>query len=275
MKLDIAGLKIDSLNKQELLDLMLERIKTNQKTWVTTVYSEFLYAGLKGPTIMEMLNKADIAVPDGIGIFWAKRYLSLCLTVKNYWLKILQAFWQAKYSLLAILLYPRWIKSAFPEKIVGADLVWDIAKMAGDNDLSIYLLGGFGNTPNIVNSKLKAQNPKLKTAGCSNKNPDDISLINDINQSAPDILFVAYGPIKQEKWIYENLSKLPSVKLAMGVGGSFDYIAGKRLAPATIIRKIGLEWLWRLFTQPHRIRRISNATFGLIFRLIKYKAKSL
>jgi len=155
---------------------------------------------------------------------------------------------------------------SFPEKIVGAGLILDIAKLARDNNLSVYLLGGYADTPKIVAEKLNA-------TLYSNKNPGDASVIEDINESNPDILLVAYGPIKQEKWIYENLPKLTSVKLVIGVGGSFDYIAGKRLSPPKWMRKIGLEWLWRLITQPQRIKRIWQATFSLIYNVIKYKVR--
>ena len=204
-KIDIAGLKINAITKQELLDSLSQRIQSNQKTWVTTVYSEFLYAGLKDPKIMELLNQADIAVPDGIGIFWAHRFLSIPLTAKNYWLKILQALWQVKYSLVAILFYPKYIHSTLSdgrekvrnsdfqnnednegrqklgEKIVGADLIWDIAKKAAAQNLSIYLLGGFGDTPELVAEKLakdinlgRIVYLSLNIAGYSNKNPNDI-----------------------------------------------------------------------------------------------------
>ena len=270
-KKDVAGLNINSLNKPELLALILQRIKAKNKTWLTTIYSEFLYTALKNPDVMQTLNNADIAIPDGIGIFWAKRFLEIPLTGKNYWLKIVRAIWQAKYSLAAILFYPKWIKRAFPEKIVGADLVWDITKLAEDNNLKIYLLGGYGDTPKIVSEKLHAEYPKLNAINYSNKNPGDPSVIDDVNKLSPDILLVAFGPIKQEKWIFANRDKLPSVRLFIGVGGSFDYIAGKRMSPPRWVRKVGLEWLWRLLTQPQRFFRIVNATFGLVKTLIRYK----
>lgn len=84
------------------------------------------------------------------------------------------------------------------------------------------------------------------------------------------MLFVSYGPIKQERWIAQNLPNLP-VKLAIGLGGTFDYLAKKRLNPPKFMRQIGLEWLWRLFTQPWRLMRIFNATFGLALALLRYK----
>lgn len=276
-KVDVAGLKIDAITKEQFLAAALARIKSGQRTSVFTPYSEFLYHSFQAPKLLEVFNSADFSVADGIGIFWAKRYLEIPLTAKSYWGKILQALWQLKYSLAAILFNPGWVKSALPEKIVGADLIWDLAKLAANNNFSIFLLGGFGDTPKIVAEKLSASivrgrelSKYLKIAGYSNKGPDDLSVIEDVNRANPDLIFVAYGPIKQEKWIYENLPKL-NTKLAIGVGGSFDYIAGKKSAPPKFIRYSGLEWLWRLFTQPKRVKRIINATFGLMLFLLRYK----
>ena len=277
MKIDIAGLKVDAINKKELLDDVLGRIKNGQKTFVITPYSEFLYHSFRDPKLLDIFNMADFSVADGIGLFWARKFLDIPLTAKSYWGKVLQSSWQIKYSLAAIIFNPRWIKSALPEKIVGADLIWDLAKLASENNLSVYLLGGFEDTAKLAAEKLSTSlnngrhlNTYLKIAGWLNKNPGDPSIIEEINQAAPDILFVAYGPVRQEKWIAENLSKL-NVKLAIGLGGSFDYIAGKKSAPPKFIRYSGLEWLWRLITQPYRAKRIFNATFGLVWDLWHYK----
>ena len=276
IKVDIAGLKVDAITKQEFLDAALKRIQSGQKTFVITPYSEFLYHVFQEPSLLEIFNKSDFSLADGIGIFWATKYLSIPLTAKSYWGKIFQGLWQMFYSLAGIIFNPSWIKSALPEKIVGADLVWDLAKMAADNNLSIFLLGGFGDTTEITARTLfdgrekVSQTVSINTIKWSNKNPGDPSIIDDINKSSPDILLVAYGPIKQEKWIVENWPKL-NTKLAIGVGGSFDYIAGKKSAPPKFVRYSGLEWLWRLITQPYRFKRIINATFGLANALWRYK----
>jgi N-acetylglucosaminyldiphosphoundecaprenol N-acetyl-beta-D-mannosaminyltransferase len=268
-KIDIAGLKVDAITKKELTGNVLANIKLGKKTFITTPYSEFLYRSFNNPEILDILNSADFSVADGIGLFWAKKYLEIPLTAKSFCGKVIQAAWQIKYSLAAIIFYPSWIKSALPEKIVGADLVWDLAKLAADNNLSVFLLGGFNDTSKLAAAKLATQNSQLKT-NWSNKNPDDATIADEINKIKPDILFVAFGPITQEKWIKENLAKL-NVKVAIGVGGSFDYIAGKKSAPPKFIRYSGLEWLWRLITQPYRVKRIFNATFGLVFKTFSYK----
>ncbi|HYV33443.1 MAG TPA: hypothetical protein VE973_01165, partial [Candidatus Limnocylindria bacterium] len=87
-KVNIAGLQIDSITKKEFLSAVLARIKHGQKTFVTTPYSEFLYATLQDPNLLSIFNMADFAVADGIGIFWAKKYLSLPLTAKSFWGKV-------------------------------------------------------------------------------------------------------------------------------------------------------------------------------------------
>ncbi|MCL5667375.1 MAG: WecB/TagA/CpsF family glycosyltransferase [Patescibacteria group bacterium] len=272
--INIAGLNISKTTKAELLAQLAARIKRGQQTFVTTPYSEFLYRCLKDSSLLEILNRSDFAVADGIGLFWAARFLSIPLAAKSYSGKILQSVWQAKYSLLSILFYPKFVRSSLPEKIPGSDLIWDLAELAAKNNWSIYLLGGFNDTPELAAGKLAGKFAgKLRVAGWSNKNPGDATVIKDIKNANPDILLVAYGPVKQERWIAENLQNLPA-KLAIGLGGSFDYLAGKKTQPPKIIRRAGLEWLFRLATQPRRIKRIFQATFGLTWALIKYRVFS-
>jgi N-acetylglucosaminyldiphosphoundecaprenol N-acetyl-beta-D-mannosaminyltransferase len=283
-KIDVAGLKIDSITKQELLQQISARTKNGRKTFIITPYSEFLYRGLRDTSLLDVFNRADLAVPDGIGIIWAKKYLDIPLTAKSYWGKIFQAAWQIFYSLAAIMFNRKWVMSPFAEKIPGSDLIWDIANLAKQNNLSIFLLGGFGDTPKIVAQKLEQKTMesfflgreksspvgKLKIVGFSNANSNNTAVIADIKKAGPDILLVAFGPVTQEKWIVDHMAELPA-KVYIGLGGTFDYISGQRSTPPKFIRQIGLEWLYRLFTQPHRIKRIWQATFGLIHELWHYK----
>ena len=99
---------------------------------------------------------------------------------------------------------------------------------------------------------------------------EENDLLKKINGVRPDILFVAFGMGKQEKWLYENIAQLPSVKIGMGVGGAFDFISGKVKRAPLLMRKIGLEWVYRLWQEPSRIFRIINATATFLFyHLIK------
>jgi N-acetylglucosaminyldiphosphoundecaprenol N-acetyl-beta-D-mannosaminyltransferase len=273
LKISIAGLRVNATTKSELLVELRARLKVRQKTFVITPYSEFLYAALRDPTLLNLLNSADFAVPDGIGLFWASRFLQIPITAKHRGTSLLQALWQAFYTLAAILLRPGFIRSVMPAKIPGSDLVWDLAQMANDCGWSIYLLGGFGDTPERATSKLRIRFPDLRIAGYSNRNSDDPVVFKNIAESAPDILLVAYGPLKQEQWISMNLPFI-RVTMAIGLGGTFDYLAGRVANPPKWVRDVGLEWLYRLLTQPHRYRRTFNAFFGLIYVIVYYKVSA-
>ena len=96
--------------------------------------------------------------------------------------------------------------------------------------------------------------------------------IAEIRRTRPEILFVAFGHGKQEEWIVQHLRDMPFVRVAMGIGGSFDFIAGRANRAPRFLRNAGLEWLWRLFTQPWRLRRIADAVFvfpWLVFRCLR------
>ena len=99
-------------------------------------------------------------------------------------------------------------------------------------------------------------------------------VIKKINKAKPKILLVGLGSPKQEKWIYENLAKIPSVKVAIGVGGAFDFISGRIKRAPEFLQKIGLEWLWRLVLQPWRIKRVSKGVIGLSWLVLKSKVRN-
>jgi exopolysaccharide biosynthesis WecB/TagA/CpsF family protein len=135
---------------------------------------------------------------------------------------------------------------------------------------SVYLVGWPEQHCEKVKAVLEKKYPEIKIVGYANVTPDDQSALQDIRDKKPDLLLVAFGPIKQERWIARNFNSLP-VKVAIGLGGSFDYAIGKKIQPPKFIREAGLEWLYRLFTQPTRIKRIYQAFWGLIISLVRYK----
>lgn len=127
----------------------------------------------------------------------------------------------------------------------GIDVMEELVKRSSDWAVAVGFLGGRGNVAEKTAERLKKKYPALKVKFISEE-PDDIPKL--------DILFVAFGHPKQEKWISKNLPKLP-VKVAMGVGGSFDYLSGKVPRAPLWIRNIGMEWLFRLILEPWRIKR--------------------
>ncbi|HTK03384.1 MAG TPA: WecB/TagA/CpsF family glycosyltransferase [Alphaproteobacteria bacterium] len=160
------------------------------------------------------------------------------------------------------------LKLAIPNLniIKGRELFLELIKLAQKNNWKVFLLGGLDNESEIVAKKFGfefAGGAKIT----SNLSKD---LVNRINKFKPDLLFVAFGNPKQEIFIYENINKL-NVKGMMAVGGTFRYIAGLSKLPPKWMEKIGLEWLWRLITEPFRFKRIWNAVVVFPLQLFWYK----
>jgi N-acetylglucosaminyldiphosphoundecaprenol N-acetyl-beta-D-mannosaminyltransferase len=268
----VAGLKVTAAYKEQILELIGERVHFGKQTSIFTPYSEFLYAALRNPTVMEMLNKADISIADGVGMAWAATFLNLPLRSRARVARYFEALWQVCSTGGRILLRPKSIYEIIPEKIVGADFFWDLVELAHKTNASIFLLGGFEQTLYLVAKKLVARYPALRIAGVSNANyPGGKDLLNEIVASKASYLFVAWGPLRQEEWIQQHMHELLDVRVAIGLGATFDYVAGVKKEPPKAVRKVGLEWLFRLFTQPYRYKRIFNATFGLVYLLMRYK----
>jgi len=145
------------------------------------------------------------------------------------------------------------------EPINGVELIY---KLQG----KIFLFGGKDEVIKKVKEKLNSE-----VVGAENGYQDSDKIIEKINQVKPNILLVGLGSPKQEKWIYENLKKMPSVKVAIGVGGAFDFISGRVKRAPKFLQKIGFEWLWRLVLQPKRMKRIFDGVGGLFLLTIKNK----
>lgn len=140
------------------------------------------------------------------------------------------------------------------EQIAGVDLVREICQRYS----KVFL---FGSSSEVV----------MKTASLFNVDSSDgySDPLEKINQVKPEILFVGLGMPKQEKWIVKNLKKMPSVKLAVAVGGSFDFISGRIRRAPKIFQVSGLEWTWRLVRQPWRIGRVFNALVIFPWLIVK------
>ena len=258
MKTNVLGVEINADTKNTIIFLIKKLLGKNRKIFIATPYSEMLVAAQKDSEFKNVLNAADFAIPDGIGVLWAAHYLKTRKLIS---------------SLFSIIFRPKSIRDPIPEKISGSNFVWDLAGLAADRGYSIFLLGGFGNTGQLAAAKLKSKFPHLRIAGTFNGGPDDRQeIMRHLTEARPDFLFVAFGPIRQEKWIYNNLPDLP-VKLAIGLGGTFDYLAGNRPPAPRFWAQTGLEWLWRLITQPWRVLRILKGVLGLIWYSFKARLR--
>lgn len=242
----ILGVKINKINRNQAVNKVRKFLIDRKQHYIVTPNPEICLMASKDEEYRRsVLNQADLSLPDGTGL-------------------ILASF---------ILRNPIW------QRISGSDFVWDIADVAEQNNCSIFLLGGKKGAAELTAQNLKKKHHNLKIAGIyddlfqdkklallNSKERTELSLqlIKKINQTQADILLVALGAPEQERWIAENLSKIPSIKLAMAVGGAFDFISGKIKRAPKILRAMGLEWLWRLIQEPKRVKRIFNATFKFL-----------
>lgn len=226
----ILGVKIDELKFSDVMRRITDFLSSNEFHQIATVNPEFIIATRKDDNFKKILNETDINIPDGFGLQCAA------------------FFKQIKIG----------------ERITGVDLTMEIAKIASEGGYSIYFLGGKKGVAEMTAQRLRYLYRNLKIAGTYAGSPDEVGLIDKILQTKPDILLVAYGAPKQEKFIAElkvqsKELNASSIKISMGVGGTFDFITGHMRRAPKWMRKIGLEWLYRLFKQPSRIKRIYNA----------------
>lgn len=160
---------------------------------------------------------------------------------------------------------------------MGVDLIWALfAKFGAEH--SIFLFGAKDGVAQEMARNIFQKAPEAKIVGMINGYVSDEKAIDEINDRKPEILLVALGMPKQEKWIYDNLKKMPSVKLAIGVGGAFDFISGRVRRAPNFIQQIGMEWLWRLLSQPNQWRKTwrSVVIFSImIFRELISKRKKI
>jgi len=151
------------------------------------------------------------------------------------------------------------------QEINGIELIYNICSKFQ----KIFLLGGADVVVRGVKQKLNGN-----IVGAENGYQDLSKIINKINKVKPEILLVGLGSPRQEKWIYDNLKNMPSVKVAIGTGGAFDFISGKIKRAPKFVQKSGTEWIWRLIVQPHRFGRISKGILGLGWLALKEKIKN-
>jgi len=190
---------------------------------ICTVNPEFVMIAQRDPNFYNILNRADLCLADGIGLLYAARV----------------------------------VRDKLPGRVTGSDGVPKIAALAAQQGWRLYLLGAADGVADRAAAALRLQYPGLQIVGTYSGSPhadEEDEIVERVNAATPDILLVAYGAPAQDKWIARNAPRL-NAKVAMGVGGTFDYLAGDVPMAPTWMRQAGLEWLYRLIRQPWRARR--------------------
>lgn len=230
----ILGVRVDRVTRQQALErmeAMLARRRASENRlpcWqIVTVNPEFVMAAQRNQEFRAAINSAALVLPDGTGVVWATRYLG----------------------------------KPTPERVTGTDTLPALARLCAASGYRLYLLGAAPGVAEAAAERLQQLAPGLLIAGTYAGSPAPAGeeiIIERIREAQADVLCVAYGAPAQELWIHRNVVRLP-VAIAMGVGGAFDFLAGKQKRAPELMRKIGLEWLFRLYREPKRWRRIMVA----------------
>lgn len=278
MKVKILDVEIDALKKTELGEVLVDSFKANKQTRIAKVNTEFILRAYKNKEFAKTLDDFEIKIADGSGVLWAAKYLSLPL-VKEPFVKELQAVYQFLVTSLSLVFHPEYCSEPIPERFPGVEALKMMLSIAEEEGVPVYF---FGSEEKILAKALPTlliEYPKLKIAGSHpGYGYQDKVVKKDINEKKPGLLVVALGSPKQEYWIRDNIEKLTTAKIAVGEGGSLDFLAGEQKRAPEMMRKAGLEWLWRLFsnkdkTGSSRVRRVWNAVPVFMWEVLKWKVK--
>ncbi len=265
-KIKILNVPFDKVGELQAFGEISNHLESGRgKMFIATPNPEMLLSAEKNKQFLSILNNTDINIADGIGILWAADFLEKTAHNKSKIVKIIKGI-----VALPKIIFRRSSFRALPERVTGTDMMQLICKNIGSKH-SVFLLGaGEGVAEKTASILKKKYNTKIVGTHSGSADPSaEDQIVSAINKASPKILFVAFGAPKQELWIARNIDRLDTIKLVMGIGGAFDFISGNIKRAPSFMRKLGLEWLYRLIRQPSRIKRIFNATVVFPFKVIK------
>lgn len=268
MQQKLLGVKIDYVGMDQVIETIQEWLPKSGKHYMVTPNPEMLVDAGLDQDFKIALNSADLSLPDSPRLGWASKLLE-------------SKSWFFRLIYLPFFFLPRFLpKNNYPTT-TGTDLMESLIGLSEEKAYVTAYLGGSQEVADKLFKCLSQKYPKLKIAFCSGNiqvddngksrfdiKKDNLTSSKDIKSMHPaktqvnahtlsqkiDILFVAFGHKKQEKWMKENINKL-NAKVMVGVGGAFDYLSGSVPRAPLLMRQIGLEWLFRFLIQPWRIKR--------------------
>lgn len=223
-KTHVLGVPFDVVTMAEAVEKTKKMLADGGQHFICTPNPEIVMEARQDKELMAILREADMVVPDGIGVVWASKYSETRLT----------------------------------ERVAGYDLTQNLMAELAATGHTFYFFGGAPGVASTAARKMMKKYPGLQVVGIHNgyfDEKEEKRIIQDIKTKSPSILLVGLGAPKQEKWIYDNL-RLIGAKVAIGVGGSFDVMAGNVKRAPKVFQKLGLEWFYRLITQPTRWKRM-------------------
>lgn len=243
MRINLLGADIDALNMEETVERVAGFVRGGRPHRIITLNPEFLYRAQFENQLMELAERADLVTPDGVGIVWACRVAG----------------------------------RPVPERVTGIDLMLRLVERAAAEGWRVYLLGAAPGVAEEAAERLGLKHPGLQVVGVHHgyfQGNEENEVAVEINKANPDLLFVALGAPKQERWIDRHLEETGAAA-ALGVGGSFDVVAGRAKRAPQWIRSLHLEWLSRLLKEPSRWRRQLVLPLFAWMVIRKYKLKRL
>lgn len=241
----VLGVNISTCSKEDFFKSVRERLQSSEEQqpplFVVTVNPEIAIQSITDNKFRKILQSSSINTADGVGISWAVRHL-----------------------------YNKSI-----DRITGSDSLEKICEVCAKLDQSVFFYGAAPGIADKAAAVLVERNPGLRVEGIYSPERPDIHferlpVTTQIELQHSSVVFVALGAPSQERWIYENMHNLTRCRLIIGIGGSFDFIAGNKKRAPILLRKSGLEWMYRLYKEPRRWRRMLRLPlFALNILLLK------
>lgn len=222
-RIDILGCPVDVLTMEAAVEHIADCILQQRHCQVVTANAEILYAAQYDPGLFLTMHDAGLVTADGMGVLLAARIL----------------------------------RRPLPERVAGVDLVHSLAQRGARAGWRFYLLGAQPEVVVAARERLELLYPGVQIVGSHHGyfgQEDNAAILEDIKASQPDILLVAMGAPKADKWLHDYLGKC-GASVGIGVGGTFDILAGNVKRAPIWMQRCGLEWLFRLWKQPSRWRR--------------------
>lgn len=221
----ILGIPVHATSMAEAVDRVERFMGQPRLHQIATVNPEFVMTAQKDTDFRQVLQDADLCLADGIGLLYAAR----------------------------------WLGSPLPERVPGSELVYHLAERAAEKGWRLFLLGAAPGVAEAAGAIFQNLYPALQIAGCHAGSPapaENEEIVTRINESKADLLYVAYGAPRQDKWIARNRDRLENVRVALGVGGALDFVTGRAQRAPRWVQQLGLEWFHRLLHEPWRWRRM-------------------
>lgn len=223
---EIVGVNVDNVDFQEAQKRLEEFFESGRLNMVFTPNSEILLDAVKDRDLTDVLNDAQLVIPDGIGVVIASKFY----------------------------------RKPLKERVTGVDLAYKMLELGAQKGSKVFLLGAKEESVQLAAEKIKENYKGIDVVGIRNgyfSEDEEEQIIEEIIKSQADILFVGLGAPRQEKFIYKYKDRL-TVKIAIGCGGGIDIIAGTVKRAPEFYQKAGIEWFYRLMKQPSRFMRVTK-----------------